>query len=152
MSSPPPYDMDSMKEQVSRWIDAAEAFRRGDREDAVDLLTGPELSDLEWYPLVVAMATLGAVLVANEYARANGHALGQPGGAYAYDIVTRPGKEPPAYVRVAASMVAAAANGDFNRAGEQANTFAAPDDKGMQRLTLLLAELMFMYVDMADSA
>ena len=149
---PPDYGKDQMRDQVGRWMEAAEAFRRQDPAAVGDLLTNPDLPDAHAYSLLVAQTALGAYMCALSIAEAHGHTLDTlpPNREYVVDEL-RPDLEASAARRTAMSVIMQSLNGQEQEAVEAVVAYSAPPNrKGVERLCDLTFELLMLYIGFDD--
>lgn len=113
MDRPRGYDQDRMESQARSWYDAAEAFRTGRLDDALDALL-PVVPDREVPGQAVTICTVGVLLTAINLRR---RWAAQPGDVLIAEPTT-PGVEADASERLACDLVAYA-GGDLGTRSQQ---------------------------------
>jgi len=131
-----------LRVQAERWIEAAKIARAEDYPAFGHLLMPWCGSKEASYAEIVQMCVLGSVMVADAMARLHGHTLADECEVELFVVPSN--AEPPAVSRLAIGMVCNAARRAVDVRALQ--SWATPDEGGLDRTVELLYELMGMYL------
>jgi hypothetical protein len=155
MLPPPEYTRDVMAEQLRRWNDAVDAYRRRDRPELARLIADPDrLTPADAFPYVTTFTLLGAYMCASAMATTNGHHLGSPPPGARYIVEQAdPTVELDGTARICAAAITDASNGDFDAVRQRLRAYIKPTTDGITRLYQVMLHLLGTYAALtADGA